>query len=92
MKKRVTALLNERTGRPVINHFIITEEGKTFFQSYKSIICMIDENGKITLDSVFWNYSATTAKYRSMFLQETTKETEKKIKAGVYKLEKLNQI
>lgn len=72
------------------NQFIITDNnGTRFFQSYNSIICKI-ENGNVTLDERFWNYSKTTGKYRNIFLNETKKETEAKIKAGIYLLADLN--
>ena len=77
----------------VANQFIIYDDNKTYFQSYKSIIIKIErtETGAITyLDPVYYNYSRTTSKYRNAFLGESTKETERKIKEGVYILENLN--
>lgn len=74
----------------VKNQFVITDNnGTRFFQSYNSIICKI-EKGNVTLDKRFWNYSKTTGKYRNIFLNETKKETEAKIKAGIYLLADLN--
>jgi hypothetical protein len=75
------------------NQFIITDDNKTYFQSYKSIIVKIErlEGKEITyLDPVYYNYSRTTSKYRNAFLGESTKEIESKIKQGVYILENLN--
>lgn len=72
------------------NQFKIKIDGCSYFQSYMSIICMIDENGDIYLDERFWNYSSTTGKYRNIFLNEDKKATEKKIKSGEYKLINLN--
>jgi len=71
------------------NQIVMHESGKSIFQSYNSIIA-INEMGKITLDEKYWNYSKTTAKYRNQFLNETTKETEQKLKDGIYKLAGLN--
>jgi len=73
----------------VKNQFLIQDGNKTVFQSYDSVIA-INENGKITLDSKYWDYSKTTGKYRNQFLGETKKETEAKIAAGVYQLSNLN--
>lgn len=64
--------------------------GSLFFQSYDSIICLIDNKGQTYLDDKFWNYSKTTSKYRNQFLNETTKETQSKIDSGEYKLVNLN--
>lgn len=76
-------------GNPVANQFIIKDGFTLAFQSYDSIICK-KENGKIYLDESYWDYSKTTGKYRNIFLGETKKETEKKIKSGQYILCNLN--
>lgn len=73
----------------VKNQFLIEGEGRTIFQSYNSIIA-IKEAGKIYLDPNFWDYSKTTGKYRNLFLGEDKKETERKIKQGIYILKNLN--
>lgn len=72
------------------NQLIVKDTNGTYFQSYDSVICFIDNNGKVFLDSKLWNYSKTTAKYRNQFLGETSKETEKKIKSNEYTLTNLN--
>jgi hypothetical protein len=77
-------------GNTVPNQFEITNNGRTYFQSYKSIIACKNFSGKIELDSYYWNYSRTTSKYRNIFLGETTKETQKKINSGEYLLTDLN--
>jgi isocitrate dehydrogenase len=76
-------------GNKVANQFIITDGVTDYFQSYNSMIVKrIDD--QVYLDEHYWNYSVTTSKYRNMFLNETTKETQKKIKDGVYILTNLN--
>jgi hypothetical protein len=86
--------MTSSNGNKIANQFIIEDENKVVFQSYDSIICKKEYKpgiGKvITLDSYYWNYSKTTSKYRNIFLNETTKETEVKIKQGIYKLDDLN--
>lgn len=82
--------LTSHNGNEVPNQFEIeTSEGK-FFQSYKSKIVFIPNEGKTQLDSKYWNYSVTTSKYRNIFLGEDKKTTEKKIAAGEYELTNLN--
>ena len=89
-------------GNKVPNQFIIegyfeielpSKEKKVYngimFQSYRNNI-VFKASGKIFLDSYYWNYSKTTGKYRNQFLGETTKETEHKIKSGVYTFCNLN--
>lgn len=76
-------------GNPVPNQHIIYTPDATYFQSYDSIIVKTTfENGErvVYLDEAYWNYSRTTSKYRSEFLGEPTKETQRKINAGIYKL------
>ena len=75
----------------VKNQFIASDDnGNTFLQSYSSVIVKRDKDGSVTLDRRFWDYSKTTGKYRNLFLNETKKETEQKIEAGIYKLADLN--
>ena len=90
---KVSNIVNNR-GNIVANQFVIEGDNATYFQSYKSIIVKIEENGylpdTVTLDPVYYNYSRTTSKYRNAFLGESTKEIESKIKQGVYILANLN--
>ena len=73
-----------RSGGKVANQFEIHFDNGRVFQSYDSIIA-IKLNGKMYLTND-WDYSVTTGKYRNQFLNETKKETEVKIKAGIYKI------
>ena len=82
--------MTSNNGNKVANQFIIEDKNKTYFQSYNSII-VLNKNGKITLDSYYWDYSVTTGKYRNQFLNEGINETRKKIKEGIYKLANLNK-
>ena len=85
---KVSNIIN-RNHNIVANQFIIEDGNTKYFQSYKSIIVKIEDN-KTYLDPVYWNYSRTTSRHRSTFLNESTKETERKIKEGVYILANLN--
>lgn len=76
-------------GNEVPNQFVIITDKGRIFQSYSTVIA-VTENGKTILDREKWNYSNTTSKYRNQFLGETTKQTEKKIAAGIYELADLN--
>jgi hypothetical protein len=88
---QITNLTNDN-GKPVANQFLIIEGNgsKRTFKSYSTVIAVI-ENGRTYLDSKAWNFSVTTSKYRNIFLGETTKETERKIKTGEYILTNLNK-
>jgi len=93
-----------RDGRPVANQFLIFEDENptsgnavVYFQSYETVIAKRDKfrageaKRQIWLDRDGWDYSTTTGKYRNQFLDETKKETEKKIKSGEYILTDLNE-
>ena len=98
---KVTNMESSR-GNKIANQFILTEEGRgalgnfikrETFQSYDSVIAVRTEwadETEIVLDKNYWDYSVTTGKYRNIFLGETRKETEAKIKSGKYTLDNLN--
>lgn len=92
---RVQNMLNSK-GNRVANQFILnSDDGKTtHFQSYDTIIVQhkVNKNGEVktTLDKNAWDYSKTTARYRNLFLGETTEEIKSKLDAGVYRLKELN--
>jgi hypothetical protein len=82
--------LESNKGNKVPNQFIVTTEKGSFFQSYNSVIAIIEEGQPVKLDEKFWDFSKTTSKYRNQFLGEDTKTTEAKIKNGTYILTNLN--
>lgn len=91
--KKINCKIEQFEGQngPVKNQFIIRTMDGVYFQSYNSIIAFIPADGsKIQLDPDYWDYSTTTGKYRNQFLNETKKETEAKIKSGIYELVNLN--
>lgn len=65
-----TQLINEKS-KKVANHYVISENGKTFLQSYGSVVACINPRSKrqITLSSN-WDYSNTTRKYLYSFLRQ----------------------
>lgn len=89
--------MTSRNGNKIANQFVISinpqgmynKSNGVYFQSYDSVIA-VKRDGKIYLDTNKWDYSVTTGKYRNIFLGETKKETEAKIKSGEYKLVDLN--
>ena len=87
MKKTIKSIRVENfvsnNGNAIPNQFKITTQDGTYFQSYDSIIVYEDRDGNITLGND-WDYSKTTGKYRNIFLGEDKKETERKIKEGIY--------
>ena len=83
--------LESNKGNKIANQFEICAENGRYFQSYNSVIAFIPYgDGKIKLDSEYWDYSKTTGKYRNIFLGEDKKTTEKKIASGEYELCDLN--
>lgn len=72
-----------------VNCAIIEFDNIKYLISYNTVIAK-KEDGKVTLDEKYWDYSTTTGRHRNMFLRESKKETQKKIDKGEYKLENLN--
>ena len=65
---KVTNITNGR-GRKVPNQFIIENENVYTFQSYNSVIAVVDFNNSIITLSSDWNYSTTTSRYRNKFFE-----------------------
>ena len=76
---KVRQMTSPQSGNPVANQFVIMTKKGIYFQSYETIIAYKPDNGKIKLDSRYWNYSRTTTKYRNMFTGLDTNETKKAI-------------
>jgi hypothetical protein len=78
--------LQTRSGSAVPNQFEIqTNEGR-YFQSYRSLIAFVDNTGSVTLTDD-WDYSCTTMRYLSQFLNGVNSaEIHKRLKSGEYKL------
>lgn len=85
-------------GNAVVNQFVIDTKKATFFQSYQSVVCKIDNSTrKVTLSS-HWDYSVTTSKYLYKFLRDNgiyvynKKDVLAKIKANEFRLINKNSI
>lgn len=78
--------LRTSKGNTPRNQHIEYRKNGVLFVSYGSYIAFKHHNGKIFLDSYYWDYSATTGKYRNQFLGENIAETRKNINNGIYKL------
>lgn len=89
MEKIRVRNMESPNGNFAANQFIIEMDGKRIFQSYNSVIAVI-EYGRVTLDKYYWDYSRTTGKYRNIFLGEGIEETRRKIHEGIYQLDDLN--
>lgn len=83
MKKTIQQMENIHHGGN--RHFIITVGKKVYFESYGKLIAVVND-GRITLNRHYWDYSQTTAAYRNRFLGMTTKEIERNIATGGIKL------
>tara|TARA_Y100001973_G_C5162212_1_gene314167 strand:- start:298 stop:579 length:282 start_codon:yes stop_codon:yes gene_type:complete len=80
-------------GNKIANQFEIHTKDGVYFQSYSSIIAYKRyRDGQIFLDEYYWDYSATTGKYRNIFLGDYgIEETREKIASKEYKLKNLNK-
>jgi len=66
---RVEQMINNNNN-PAANQFIIYAEGKKIFQSYNSIIAIVDYVNKIITLGKDWDYSRTTGKHRNIFFYD----------------------
>lgn len=65
---KVTNITNSR-GRKVANQFVIENGNIYTFQSYNSVIAVVNfDNSTITLGRD-WDYSTTTSRYRNKFFE-----------------------
>lgn len=87
MKKNIEKM--ERIHLGGNDHYIITVGKKVYFQSYKTLIAIVND-GRITLNRHYWDFSKTTAAYRNRFLGLTTKQTKELIADGTIKLRALD--
>lgn len=95
----VEQMINER-GNGAMNQFVIRDYNNNImmFQSYDSLIAVVDFiNSKIYLGSD-WDYSVTTGKHRNIFFRDyirisqlsTKKGLEKALKEGKYGIWEIN--
>lgn len=88
--ENLTDMINCRTFTPFANCVIVyLSNGWSILKSYNTTIAMRKEQ-EVIIDSKYYNYSVTTNKHRKYFLNETLKDTDKKIKSGEYKTADLN--
>lgn len=72
-------------------NYTLKDNEREIFISYDTKIAIKNiSDWTIILDKKYWNYSNTTGYYRNQFLWENKKQTEKKIKEGIYILKDLN--
>tara|TARA_Y100001963_G_scaffold90587_1_gene124911 strand:+ start:192 stop:461 length:270 start_codon:yes stop_codon:yes gene_type:complete len=88
--KIIVSNMHSTNGNLVPNQFKIYTSKGSYFQSYRTVIVFIDNNGKVFLDENSWDYSKTTSKYRNLFLNKNTQEIKQLINEGEYKLKNLN--
>lgn len=80
----ISSMKSPRSGLPVPNQFLIidTETGTKYFQSYETLIAVMDgETSEITLSSQ-WDCSVTTLRYLKEFL-ETPWTTKRDIELAI---------
>lgn len=89
-KENLTDMINCRISTPFTNCVIVhLSNGWNILKSYNTTIAM-RKGQEVIIDLRYYNYSASTGKHRNYFLNETLKDTDKKIKNGEYKTADLN--
>lgn len=64
----VAQLIND-LGKPARNQYVIVNNNGTFFQSYSTVIAVIDDRKNLTLSDA-WDASTTTSKHLYIFLRQ----------------------
>jgi len=82
--------LKTNQGNNAANQVVIGNGQESTFQSYQTIIAHFDSDGNVTLDKSY-PYSRTTSRYLNQFLNVTSKERDKYVESGFYKIADLNQ-
>ena len=86
---KIYQLINDK-GNPARNQFVVEKDGKTYFQSYDTIIA--EKNGRKVKLSSAWNQSKTTRKHLYIFLRQESfpiygkNDALKAIKSGEFKV------
>ena len=86
---KVYPFYSRRSGKAILNQYIIHTPKGIYFQSYNSIIAFETPKGLI-LDKFYWDYSNTTSKYLREFIKMGKAETKEKIASKEIKLRNLN--
>ena len=81
--------LKTNQGNNAVNQVVIVNDQESTFQSYQTTMAHFDCEGNITLDKSY-PYSRTTSRYLNQFLNVTSKERDKHVKSGFYKIADLN--
>ena len=85
--------LQSDNGNPVPNQLVVETEGREVFLSYNTPIAVRFYDGQVVLDVDMWDYSQTTLRYLSKFLNTNgKKEIQKKIDNEEFILLPLKQI
>jgi hypothetical protein len=81
--------LKTNQGNNAVNQVVIVNDQESTFQSYQTIMAHVDSSGNVTLDKSY-PYSTTTSRYLNQFLNVTSKERDKFVESGFYKIADLN--
>ena len=86
----VEQMINDR-GNGAMNQFVIHDGNALIFQSYSSLIAVVDYDTNEIILGEDWDYSVTTGKHRNIFFRDyanisdlaTKKGIEKALKNGI---------
>ena len=81
---KVEQMINDNYN-PAANQFVISGDNKKIFQSYDSIIAVVDYSNKTIELGADWNYSRTTSKHRNIFFNDYVNMPDLGTLAGVRK-------
>lgn len=80
----VEQMINDR-GNGAMNQFVIRDDGLLMFQSYNSLIAVVDRQNRTVFVGSDWDYSVTTGKHRNIFFRDYAYIPELATKKGIDK-------
>lgn len=80
----VEQMINDR-GNGAMNQFVIHDDGLLMFQSYHSLIAVVDYSNRTVFVGSDYDYSTTTGKHRNIFFRDYAYIPELATKKGIDK-------
>ena len=80
----VEQMINDR-GNGAMNQFVIHDGNLLMFQSYNSLIAVVDYDNSTVFLGSDWDYSVTTGKHRNIFFRDYAHISDLTTKKGVDK-------
>ena len=79
---KVEQMINDK-GNGAMNQFVLYVGNTIAFQSYDSLIAVVDRDEKLVVLYPAWDYSVTTGKHRNIFFRDYANIPDLSTKKGI---------